>query len=215
MTKAIAALAAALCGCSPAADDAPRPWVPIEPLGEGMSEVVVWVQDHPFLKRGTVSDGCVVWHPEGVRCRIADDEASADVRVFADDGACVKNDDGSYTLATAYPDRVIVVRMRCFRTAFGGGVDERKLATVMGHEIGHELGVWEHVPKTCDGPHLTHPSDGPVCGRALMNPMYDKEVSFMTVHDHLAFEMRAGGVSLAGGTVAASGGAPTCEYVGP
>jgi hypothetical protein len=54
---------------------------------------------------------------------------------------------------------------------------------VMGHEVGHELGIWEHVPPDCK-------KGVTICGRALMNPTYDPDVDYITPIDALAFDAR-------------------------
>lgn len=206
--------AAALCGCAGEIDGPPGSWSPAGPSDDGTITVSVWVQDHPLLRHNAATDGCDLWYPEGIRCDLVADEKDADVRIYAYDGECTKNPNGTYTLATAYPDRSVVVRTKCFGPTPEGAINDFAFMTVMGHEVGHQLGIWLHVPEKCAEPHLTHPTGGPLCGQALMNPLYDPNVSFMTAYDHLAFEMRDRDLSvIAGGEPAASGGAPTCEYV--
>ncbi len=213
MAKMMAVIiASALCGCASDAGDAGS-WSPAPPADDGTRAVKVWVQDHPLLRHNAAAEGCDLWYPEGIRCDLDADERDADVRVYAYDGPCTKNADGTYTLAMASPDRNVVVWTQCFRPTPDAKIDDDAFRTVMGHEIGHQLGVWLHVPETCAEPHLTHPSGGPVCGQALMNPIYDPNVSFITGQDHLAFEMRDRDLSVLADKSAASGGAPTCKYV--
>lgn len=215
MTKmmTLTALAAAVAaGC--AGSDG-QPYVPDSPPSETYT-VTVWVQDHPALRHNTAILGCDIWYPEGIRCDITADERNADVRVYAHDAPCMVRDDGTFTLATAFGDHSIVFETSCFGRDPDGGIETHAYRTVMGHEIGHQLGIWAHVPETCDEPHLTHPTGGPLCGQALMNPMYDANISFMTALDHLAFELRDRDASvLPGRRPAASAGAePVCVFFG-
>ena len=124
-------------------------------------------------------------------------------------------DDGTYTLATAFGDHTVVFETQCMAMRPDGTAEPNMFRTVMGHEMGHQLGVWAHVPEGCDEPHVTHPTGGPLCGQALMNPMFDSNISFMTALDHLAFEMRDRDASvLPGGRPGISGGTPLCVFTG-
>nr|ALV85548.1 hypothetical protein [uncultured bacterium pA1] len=212
MTKSMMfVLAAAVAsGCSGTAE----PYAPDGQPSETHT-VTVWVQDHPALRHNTAVLGCDIWYPEGIRCDITADEGSADVRVYAHDAPCAVRADGTFTLATAFGDRSIVFETSCFGRDADGGIDAHAYRTVMGHEIGHQFGIWSHVPRSCDEPHVTHPTGGPVCGQALMNPMYDANISFETAIDHLAFDMRDRDSSvLEDGRPGISGGDPLCVFTG-
>ncbi len=152
--------------------------------------VPVWVQPHPDLDPDDVVAGCDVWAAVGVSCTATTD-AAAPIRVYASDAPCIPDTEGHVVLATAYGDGIIVFENRCLARDLIGRVDRQEFATVFGHELGHELGIWEHVPASCDEPHLTHPRSGPVCGRALMNPFYDPGVDVLMVPDALAFDLRS------------------------
>lgn len=186
-SRMMAIFAAAVAGCAGQIDG--QPYVPDGPPSE-MHTVTLWIQDHPALRHNTAVLGCDIWYPEGIRCAITADERSADVRVYAHDVPCMARDDGTFTLATAFGDHTIVFETQCFGRDADGGIDAHAYRTVMGHEVGHQLGIWAHVPETCAEPHATHPTGGPLCGQALMNAFYDGNISFMTAMDHLAFEMR-------------------------
>lgn len=163
--------------------------VPYEPYDEPAFTLSVWVDTtKPLLDRDDTLAGCSKWLAKGIVCRIVESRAEADVAVFTDDKPCIKDEDGHYTLAMAWSDGHIVFYSACYGKP--GDYDRHKFRTVLTHEIGHEVGVWEHVPEDCDGEHLTHPSGEPVCGVAVMNPMYDDDVYFVTVVDALAFDLR-------------------------
>jgi hypothetical protein len=163
----------------------PRSAPPPEPLA-----VRIWVADHPRLPRADALAGCRVWAPVGLVCAITDDPELADIRVHALDGPCVRNEDGRRTLAVAYSEgHRVEFNTRCFMD--GDRFDAHMFRAVMGHEIGHELGIWTHVPEDCeDGDVRAHPAGRRVCGQAIMNPYYDKDVHFMTPIDALAFDLR-------------------------
>jgi hypothetical protein len=184
-----------LTGCG--SDPDPDPTWPDAPVDDsGISAVNVWVQEHPDLLHNAASAGCDLWYAEGVRCDIVADPLKAQVLVYADDLGCPVNPDGTVTLATAYPNRVIVFQTKCLVRGADGRVDPAEFTTVMGHEVGHQIGIWGHVPETCAEPHLTHPTGGPLCGQALMNPNIESGIRFMTAQDHLAFTMRDRDVSI-------------------
>jgi hypothetical protein len=183
-------LVACLAGCGGKVD---RPT--FETLPDGRSLVRVWVQDHQDLDVDTMIDGCGVWWPEKFVCEREKVAAQADVQVYADDGPCVKEADGHFTLATSYHDAVIVFNVKCFDRNPDGSIALRELHGVMGHEIGHEIGVWDHVPPTCMGGEKVASDGERVCGIALMNPDYNGAIDSMTWEDQLAYETRAGSPS--------------------
>ena len=162
-----------------------RPDRPPDPPAYALS---VWIDDHPLLDLADVVRGCIEWRAKGVICRLAADPASADVRISVDDKPCVPDAEGLKTLALAYHDGRIVFMPKCF----DGSTDyvRRLFRAVMTHEVGHEVGIWEHVPLKCDGKAASH--DGrPICGPAVMNRLADADLGFVTVVDSLAFEARA------------------------
>ncbi len=148
--------------------------------------VHLWVQ--PGLSADDAHAGCEIWREKGVACVIVHDREYADIVVEADRRPCVPHDDGLRTLAEAYRGGRVVFYTSCFMD--GGSFDRGEFRTVMGHEVGHELGIWEHVPLECDAKAPRHPEGQRICGRAVMNPLYDKDVSYMTPVDGLAFDVR-------------------------
>ncbi|HTM67894.1 MAG TPA: hypothetical protein VL426_01205 [Candidatus Binatia bacterium] len=148
--------------------------------------VRLWVQ--PGLSAEDAQAGCEIWREKGVACAVVRDPDTADIRVFADHRPCVAHDDGLRTLAEAYQGGKVIFYTSCFMD--GTTFDRHQFRAVMGHEVGHEIGVWDHVPLECDSHCRHHPHGEAICGRALMNPLYDKDVYAMTPVDALAFDVR-------------------------
>ncbi|HTK60125.1 MAG TPA: hypothetical protein VL283_02875 [Candidatus Baltobacteraceae bacterium] len=196
MMLALAAYAASACGGSqkppkghkPAASDVPY-------------AIEIWVEDDPRLPKDIVFKGCAKWEAKKVTCVEASSKIFADIRVYADDSECVlkddhgtpddpKDDTTATTLAWAYSGGDIKMMMRCLSHK-DGVYDAHQLAAVVTHEVGHQLGIWEHVPyppKFEDA--LTHPDGRKVCGTAVMNPYYDEKIDYVTEIDALAFDLR-------------------------
>lgn len=161
----------------------------------------IWVEDDPRMPKDLVFKGCAAWKAKNVTCAESLSKELADIRVYADDGQCVvmddmdtpddpKDDKKRTTLAWAYSGGDIKMMMRCLKHA-GDAYDAKQLAGVVTHEVGHQLGIWEHVPylPKCEGAQ-THTSGSKVCGVAVMNPYYDDDVDYVTGIDALAFDMR-------------------------
>lgn len=166
----------------------------VDPVARGNPGFLVHVWVEAGLSADDARAGCEIWREKGVACVMVDDPDRADIRVFADARPCVPNDDGKRTLAEAWQGGRVVFYTSCFRD--GDDVDRHQFRAVMGHEVGHEIGVWEHVPLECGASAPRHPSGAAICGRAIMNPLYDRDVSFMTPVDSLAFDVRDTGISV-------------------
>lgn len=153
----------------------------------------LWINDDPALSKEDALKGCEEWLPKGVRCALTDSMADADVRVKADMSVCVPDKEGKRILAWAYKGGDVTFMMQCFKQS-DGTYDMHEFRAVMTHEIGHELGVWEHIPEDCDDKDakpITHLATGKkICGKAVMNPYYHKEIWFVTDLDSMAFDMR-------------------------
>lgn len=194
---ALAAWAATSCGSSqkpPSKGYRPD-------AGDPPYAITVWVESDPRLPKDLVFKGCAAWKAKNVTCTEASSKTFAQIRVYADDGECrVKDDMGTpddpkddktrTTLAWAYSGGDIKMMMRCLRQK-GSGYDAKQIAGVVTHEVGHQLGIWEHVPypPKCEDA-KTHPKGGKVCGVAVMNPYYDDDVDYVTAIDALAFDLR-------------------------
>jgi hypothetical protein len=196
--------AAAFCG---ACENRP-PEVP-ETCGKGLEPYVgtpetfrtvrIWVQDDAELSPIDVKEGCETWLPKGVQCELVPHELLGDVTVYAVREACREDEaNGGYVLATAESNGRIRVFLECLRLVWpteADGVDPRVLRLVVGHEVGHEAGMWWHVPEDCAEAERVHPSGAPVCGEALMNPQLDPNTCFLTEADGLAYDVRDPGQS--------------------
>lgn len=177
--------------------------------------VFVWVDSRSGMPAEAFLDGCATWDLVGVGCDLTEDPDAADVHIFADDSECDPDGDGSYTLAYAYCCGPIVFYSDCF--LFSDGTwDKQGIATVAAHEIGHQFGLWWHVPESCMGA-PDHPTDGPVCGDAVMNPYYDPSTPEPNTVDTLAFDIRDTSLSVVDDhnhheESHTPGGAPSCVY---
>ncbi len=175
--------AAAFSGCA----SVPRY---VNPTPQYAFTVHVWVQKNQYLPAEYVLRGCELWAPKGVRCIQVSEPDHADIRVVPAPRYCFPDKEGKRTLAVAYEGGKIEVVLDCF-VDDKGKLNAKQFEAVMGHEIGHQMGIWEHVPLDCKKEkHATHPSGQPVCGVALMNPMYDDDVTFITPADSMAFDLR-------------------------
>jgi hypothetical protein len=75
--------------------------------------------------------------------------------------------------------------------AKGGAFEPGQLKAVMTHEVGHQLGIWDHVPYAPECKDAkTHPGGRKVCGPAVMNPHYNPRIGYVTEIDALAFDVR-------------------------
>lgn len=149
--------------------------------------VRIWAERTPLLPPVDLLAGCDVWASKGVVCSLTQDRSDADVRVYARAG-CATQKDGLRTLALSYEGGNIEMRTDCF--AHDGSYDLHEFRAVFGHEIGHQLGIWTHVPLKCSAAEKRLPLNLRRCGVAIMNPIYDKDVYFITVADARAFDLR-------------------------
>lgn len=158
---------------------------------ESFRTVTVWVDPHPDVSADVAVRACEAWRPEGVLCASAASSLDGLIRIHAYDGPCEENDDGTYPLGYATEGGDITLMIACLHRFGGTPVAEDALWPVVSHEVGHELGIWRHVPTDCADPEImTHPEYGPVCGTALMNPLVHRGLLGITVIDHAAYELR-------------------------
>lgn len=200
------------CGSSPPKAKPPKGGPP-----EGAWRLMIWIEDDPRMPADVVLEGCAPWKIMGVTCERTADKAVAAVRVHSDDGACQRWDDKAKrqrtTLAWAFHGGDIKMMMKCL-TMERGAVQRRQLAGVVTHEIGHQVGVWEHVPYACKDAKIHAASKRPICGIAVMNPYYDPQVVEPTEIDAMAFDERDPLYSVLVSSPPPSD-APDCVYFAP
>lgn len=178
------------CGAKPRPIEAAKP-DPEDPI----RLLFVWIEEDARMPKEDVMRGCREWRMKNVLCIEVDDKDDADIRVTADDGDCVEKDEhtGAVTrtiLAWAFPNGDVTMMAKCLEKTPEGRFQAHQLAGVATHEVGHELGIWDHVPETCDDKKVAvHAGTGrKICGPAVMNPAYDRNVVVVTVVDGLAYE---------------------------
>jgi hypothetical protein len=187
MTRSVLLLAAAALGAC--GDDA---FDLYESEPASFQTVTVWVDPHPDVPAETARQACEAWYPEGVMCELAPSSEEALIRIHAFTGPCMELEmEDTYPLGHASVGGDITLEIECMRKFGGTPIAERVLWPVIAHEVGHELGIWTHVPTDCGDPEvMEHPEGGPVCGQALMNPMIHYGLKGILIEDHYAFELR-------------------------
>ena len=158
--------------------------------------VRIWIQPDARLPRAAIMSGCGKWLAERVTCLEVGTPELAKIRVYADDRDCVAKDDqgkptGSLYLAWAFQGGDIKMMMGCMGHT-GGVYDTHEFSAVVTHEVGHQFGIWDHVPTDCkDKDAKTHSGDGrKICGPAVMNAYYHKDIDYVTDIDAMAFDER-------------------------
>lgn len=109
----------------------------------------------------------------------------------------VKTDDYFIT-GISIGNGVIVLSPACMRHLWGGKVNPTKASFVVAHEIGHELGIRDHVPPTCDDKCVEYRRSiygGRICGDSVMNPEGGQPEAFLAT-DGAAFDEREPGYAL-------------------
>lgn len=177
----------------------------------------LWIDADPRIDRAVTFKACNAWNIENVHCVEATSADASDVRVSVKDMDCLQRNDagaltGSVTLGEAWRDGRIWMMAGCLDKA-GAVFEPHQFAAVFAHEIGHELDIWDHIPEVCGKDALLHPSGRKICGRALMNPYYHREINYVTVLDDLAFDLRKRDESVPDSME--ERGAPDCVYSAP
>lgn len=160
--------------------------------------VHVWIQADPRIPRQAVMAGCNKWQAEKITCLEVDNPELAKIRFYADDRPCVTKDPDHHEdltihtyLAWAYTGGDIKMMMQCLPHD-DGRYEPREFAAVVTHEVGHQVGIWEHVPVSCDSKKVKKHSgdDREICGSAVMNSHYHSSTDYVTEIDALAFDER-------------------------
>lgn len=197
-TFLIAFLALAACG-----DNIVPPAPPFPescPSGDDPNDrtVTLWIQDDPDLGAADALAGCDEWQPKCLKCQITDDPKAA-AQLAVSHEACKPKSDGSYVLAFSVPGGRVTIMMECMRGLFSpepdGSVSHHVLTQVIAHELGHEAGMWWHVPAKCDDAYATNDFEKDlvtmgVCGTAVMNPYLNVGLAAITPIDGEAFDLR-------------------------
>jgi hypothetical protein len=192
--------------------DDPPPFAAM-PAADGTPQCVVlgvWVQEDPDLSEPLALVGSDLWEDVGV-CGMSATREEAHIRIYANPILCPPAFDkmgmpAGWILATAYGGQgTVVVNTDCLWRPLGPRTapNAEQFRNMIAHEIGHVLGVWEHVPRECtdaEGNLLPdipiHASGAPICGPAIMNPGIDPALSRLTGSDILQFDRRSLDVSV-------------------
>lgn len=175
----------------------------------------IWIEDDPRMPKEDVLRGCQEWQAKGITCVEVAREKDGKVRVYAVDEDCVEKDERGVTtrtvLARAFYGGRIKMMSRCMTKTADGLFNRHQLAGVVTHEIGHQLGIWDHVPRSCEGEGvLTHtPTGTKICGIAVMNKSYNRNVVSVTEIDAMAYDARDPKWSL---KIGHTQDIPICEY---
>jgi hypothetical protein len=165
----------------------------------------VWVQEDPDLSEPLALVGADLWEDVGV-CGMSAMREEAHIRIYGNPQLCPPafDEEGMQTgwiLAIAYGGQgTVVVNTDCLWRPYGPRTapNAEQFRNIVAHEIGHVLGVWEHVPRECTDAmgHLlpetpVHASGAPICGPAIMNPFIDPALSRLSGPDILQFDRRS------------------------
>lgn len=159
------------------------------------SAIRIRLVNDPLLDPLLTLEGCLMWRAQGISCRIVPDGQKADMSIVVSDIECKPLENGDIILGRAKWDQHVIT---IYRNCIQKGVEQRTqedddalYVAVVAHEIGHQLGIWEHIPEDCSEPHLKDPVGGAICGFALMNPHVHPNLrGFITGYDVLAFSHR-------------------------
>lgn len=154
--------------------------------------LLIWIDGDAKISHEDTLRACEEWKIKGIQCYVVENKLKSHIQIYSQDKKCPPTKTGGSTLATAWRGGKIIFNMKCFGAI--GKPNRHKFRAVMVHEIGHHLGIWNHVPEECDddseGEVKKHPNGKLVCGEAVMNPYYEKDVYFITPADSLAFDVR-------------------------
>lgn len=188
-------LLAVIAACAARSGSATRE---VEQAVPGSSPVLtVWVEKDRRISGKDVMNGCQKWRAKNVECLEAESFENAKIRVYVSDAPCVlrKKNGGvkMAVLAWAIFGGKVILMARCFDAEPGNVFEPLQVSAVVAHEIGHLLGIWTHVPDSCEGTSpLTHKATGrPICGAAIMNKHYAQSVTALTLADSMAFDERS------------------------
>jgi len=143
--------------------------------------VSIWLAPHPDLPAEAAREACEAWKPEGVLCTLSD-FTHASIRIIVDPRPCEREGDGSDDMAHSRIGGMISINAACLHKRGGTPIDPDVYRGVIAHEIGHQLGIWCHIPAEQGG--------------ALMNPSLHRDLHGITELDHAAYALRGRNASL-------------------
>lgn len=176
-------------------------------------QVRLSMNEHPLLDPlDVVLDGCRRWHSTNVDC-VLTDMFDSDIHLVAvspedlnnDDTAerrdlvnCVSDEDGKRTLGVAFggPGDFIEIYTKCYEIVDAAGnvtgYDTQMATAVVTHEVGHQFGIWEHVPAECTPQSYVVQDGRRLCGDAIMNASLNLDrAAGPTEVDRIAYELYA------------------------
>jgi hypothetical protein len=193
------ALVLAACGGNNAPQSAPETCTSAAGPG-AYTTIPIWVQDDPDFGISEAVQGMDLWQPKCLKGKMVATETEAVARIYGSHVACVRDDSsGGYVLAVSAPGGKIVVYLECIHDLFpldsDGHISRLMLKLVLGHELGHESGMWFHVPATCDETKVASDVEknlvkAGICGKALMNAFIHQDITAITDFDSQAYDMR-------------------------
>jgi hypothetical protein len=182
-------------------DSPPEPWrPPSDSIPRPFRTLKIWVAEDPLLPKVLIKQGCETWLVEGIQCELQNRVEDAEVRISAGKSDCKGDANGKVVIGTAFGDGRILLYVDCIGVKGRNDLPAAHLnhtdpvfesyRQLVAHEVGHQLGIWAHVPYECDGMEQYHDIGTPICGRATMNPLIGG-FAHLTVWDHLAYEALA------------------------
>jgi hypothetical protein len=175
----------------------------------------IWIEADPRMPKEVVMGGCQKWKAKNITCVLVAAPEDSKIQVYADDGVCVERDEKgvatSVALAWAFYGGRVTMMANCLTKTPDGAFDSHQLGAVVTHEVGHQLGIWDHVPDSCaeEGIALHEETGRGICGVAVMNKRYNSRVSVITSVDAMAFDKRPPEFSLA---MSDTKKVPLCTY---
>ncbi|MFA5853539.1 MAG: hypothetical protein WC866_00475 [Patescibacteria group bacterium] len=175
----------------------------------------IWIEDDPRMPKEAVMRGCQKWKAKNITCIEVLAPEDSKIQIYADDGICVERDEKGAvtrrTLAWAFYGGRVTMMANCLTKTLDGAFDPHQLSAVVTHEVGHQLGIWDHVPGSCteEGIAIHEETGRGICGVAVMNKYYNPRVSIVTVVDAMAFDERNPEFSLA---ISDMKDIPICTY---
>lgn len=179
---------------------------PVLPACEGGTDsaafktISIWTEADPDLGDADALAGCDLWDPVCLQGAAEASESAAEVRIHALHDACVPDPNGGgYVLAISTGGGDIDVELECLRKLFppdpDGHISRQVLKLVLGHELGHQSGMWWHVPAACDDGAAASDFEKSlvqmgICGTALMNADLDPILLGITELDVEAYALR-------------------------